>query len=131
MAVEGTFCLGEVALWLTHGLAGDAVTSVALGGDVGFGEKAGERVTLAETDGGVMQRGVGSLLDFGSRRGSRKNRCLENAVLGLCRGELWERLRSRLAWWVRYEASAGLTGTVREARNLERVERALCAEGRR
>ena len=67
--------------------------------------------------------------DAGSRMGCWRRKCLENAVLALCRGKAWERLRERFERWTGNGDGAGLGGSARAARNLEAVAEALRVEG--
>ena len=71
-----------------------------------------------------------ALVDFGSRRGTWKRKCLENAVLGLCRGKLWGKLQQRFEREGGNDSGAGPSGTEREMRNMELVKKALRDEGR-
>ena len=64
------------------------------------------------------------LLDFGSRMGTRGGKCLQNAVLGLCRGSLWEDLRCELRACCDNKFGAGCSRK-QDWRNLVSVRSAL------
>ena len=64
------------------------------------------------------------LLDFGSRLGKCSGKCLQNAVLGLCRSRLWEELRCNLQARCSNQSGSGMS-SLQEWRNLVSVRSAL------
>ena len=68
------------------------------------------------------------LVDCGSRLGPWRGKCLQAAVLSLCRGGTWGRMRAHLLRCCRNHDGAGLYGTERKAGNLRRVHEALETE---
>ena len=68
------------------------------------------------------------LRDFGGHLGSRRGKCLANAVLACCRGCRWERMRRALASRCDNEDGAGLCGQEREKWNFGSVRACLEAK---
>ena len=69
------------------------------------------------------------LRDYGTRLGKWRGKCVANAILGLCRGSMWERMRVLFLRRCANHAGAGFGGTVRERGNMETVMCALQGEG--
>ena len=70
----------------------------------------------------------GRILDFGGKLGLWKGKCLGNAILALCRGSMWERVRKVFARRCGNHVGAGYGGTVREAQNMDAVVEVLKRE---
>ena len=68
-------------------------------------------------------------LDFGDKLGRWRRKCLANAVLALCRGSMYDRVRAFLLVRCCNGAGAGFGGTVREAENMHAVIDVLKREG--
>ena len=107
------------------GLRG-GVARARCGGAAMAGRSIWARVAESATRVPVQGKG---LVDFGSRMGTWRRKCLQNAVLALCRGRQWARVRGRLGRWTGNGEGAGFGGTARAARNLEAVAEALRVEG--
>ena len=68
------------------------------------------------------------MLDFGDRLGQWRGKCVANAVLALCHGSMYGRIRARLLRQCSNRSGAGMGGTARESGNMDAVIEALKRE---
>ena len=119
---------------MQHALVGNTASRAELM-HLTSGRLAAAGTACAWSDGStsVYGRAMGAprLLDFGSRLGRFRNKCLQNAVLGLCRSSPKDAVRSRLPQTCCNHRGSGLAGGLLEASNFQWVGKVLRCYGKR